>query len=79
MWTDTNPSQNEDDSLDIRRKLVNWVAGTIHWAYEVEYFFPNIDDEGKTQSGVRRKRGGEIRDYGWIFLINGEEVRVSSG
>ena len=53
---------------EIRRMLLNWVVGTVHWAYEVEYFYPNV--EGETSGGESgKKRGSEVRDYGWVFLI----------
>ncbi|KAF9449365.1 hypothetical protein P691DRAFT_791235 [Macrolepiota fuliginosa MF-IS2] len=64
---DAVPSNSNGGDTEIQRTLVNWVTGTIHWAYEVEYFFPKLEDE--QGPGSRRRRGGEIRDYGWIFLI----------
>ncbi|KAJ3576331.1 hypothetical protein NP233_g505 [Leucocoprinus birnbaumii] len=50
---------------EIKKVLVNWLRGAVHWAYEVEYFYP-INAEG---SGNGKKRGSEVRDYGWVFLI----------
>ncbi|KAF9441304.1 hypothetical protein P691DRAFT_813201, partial [Macrolepiota fuliginosa MF-IS2] len=71
---DAASNDSNDGDPEIRRTLVNWVMGTIHWAYEAEYFFPKLEDE-PSESGSRRNRGGEIRDYGWIFLIKtGEEL-----
>ena len=55
---------------EMRKVLLNWVVGTIHWAYEVEYFYPNVEGETPlpgSESG--KKRGSEVRDYGWVFLI----------
>lgn len=57
-------NNNDDKDLEIRKTLWNWVSGIIHWAYEVEYFTPNL--EGNMN---KKKRGGEVRDYGWVFLI----------
>lgn len=76
---DTTVNTDDDLNIDseIQRTLWNWVTGTIHWAYEVEYFAPDFELDGEQhQSGGRRKKGGEIRDYGWVFLIKGEDVGV---
>lgn len=60
----SSSNNNDDKDLEIRKTLWNWVSGIIHWAYEVEYFTPNL--EGNMN---KKKRGGEVRDYGWVFLI----------
>jgi len=55
---------------EIRKVLLNWVVGTVHWAYEVEYFYPNVEGETPLSDGESgKKRGSEVRDYGWVFLI----------
>jgi len=72
------PSCSEDISYstsgvsegEIRRMLLNWVVGTVHWAYEVEYFYPNVEGETPLSGGESgKKKGSEVRDYGWVFLI----------
>jgi hypothetical protein len=69
------PVVNSENDSEIRKVLLNWVAGTIHWAYEVECFFcPNVDGDDHSQSSGKKKRGGEVRDYGWVFLIKEHRV-----
>ncbi|XP_006456455.1 hypothetical protein AGABI2DRAFT_122351 [Agaricus bisporus var. bisporus H97] len=60
----SSSNNNDDKDLEIRKTLWNWVSGIIHWAYEVEYFTPDLE-----RNMNKKKRGGEVRDYGWVFLI----------
>lgn len=63
-------SSNGDSEGETRKVLLNWVMGTVHWAYEVEYFYPNVEEETRHSGGSSgKKRGSEVRDYGWVFLI----------
>ncbi|KXN91305.1 hypothetical protein AN958_01279 [Leucoagaricus sp. SymC.cos] len=69
-----NDSVNVDNDTEIRKVLLNWVIGTVHWAYEAEYFYPNVEGDDQSSSGRNRKRGSEVRDYGWVFLIKENTV-----
>jgi hypothetical protein len=75
ITTKTNTKTPRDDgandkTAEIRKTIWNWVTGIIHWAYEVKYFSPDIADDGDEGGAKKKKkRGSEIRDYGWVFLI----------
>lgn len=67
------PGSNDDKTEEIRKTIWNWVTGIIHWAYEVEYFSPDLEEDVDEGGGKKKKKkGGEIRDYGWVFLISKE-------
>ena len=69
-YSEISCSSNGDLEGETRKVLLNWVMGTVHWAYEVEYFYPNVEGETRHSGGSSgKKRGSEVRDYGWVFLI----------
>jgi hypothetical protein len=69
--TDTahTPAELGDEHEITRKILLNWVRGVIHWAYEADYFYPSLDGDDPGKSEGRKRKGNEVRDYGWVFLI----------